>query len=119
MDKKTKIWIIALAAVCLVCIILFLLLSRLGGGTIAVVRVDGEEILRVNLSTVTQEYDYDVDTEYGHNTIHIAPGCISVSEADCPDGICVAQGAISSSGVPIICMPHHLTVKIESDDIDA
>lgn len=83
------------------------------------VRVDGEEILRVNLSTVTQEYDYDVDTEYGHNTIHIAPSCISVSEADCPDGICVAQGAISSSGVPIICMPHHLTVKIEGDDIDA
>ena len=39
--------------------------------------------------------------------------------ADCPDGVCVAQGAISSGGVPIICMPHHLSVRIEGDGIDA
>ena len=36
-----------------------------------------------------------------------------------PDGVCVAQGAISRGGVPIICMPHHLSVRIEGGGVDA
>ena len=118
MDKKTKIWIVVLLAVVLLGLLGFFALSHLGGGTIAVITVDGQEYKRIDLSQVTESYDIEIDTKYGHNTVHVAPGRIAVTQADCPDGICVAQGAIDRGGVPIICMPHRQVVKIEGSGID-
>ena len=118
MDKKTKIWIAVLLSVVLLGLLGFFALSRLGGGTVAVITVDGQEYKRIDLSRVTESYDIEIDTKYGHNTVHVAPGCIAVTRADCPDGICVAQGAIDRGGVPIVCMPHRLVVKIEGSGID-
>ena len=43
MDKKTKIWIAVLLSVVLLGLLGFFALSRLGGGTIAVITVDGQE----------------------------------------------------------------------------
>lgn len=118
MDKKTKIWIAVLLSVVLLGLLGFFALSHLGGGTIAVITVDGQEYKRIDLSRVTESYDIEIDTKYGHNTVHVEPGCIAVTQANCPDGICVAQGAIDRGGVPIICMPHRLVVKIEGSGID-
>ena len=118
MDKKTKIWIAVLFSVVLLGLLGFFALSRLGGGTIAVITVDGQEYKRIDLSRVTESYDIEINTKYGHNTVHVAPGRIAVTQADCPDGICVAQGAIDRGGVPIVCMPHRLVVKIEGSGID-
>lgn len=118
MDKKTKIWIAVLLSVVLLGLLGFFALSRLGGGTIAVITVDGQEYKRIDLSRVTESYDIEIDTKYGHNTVHVEPGRIAVTQADCPDGICVAQGAIDRGGVPIVCMPHRLVVKIEGSGID-
>lgn len=117
-DKKTLIWVGALALLCVACAVAWVLTAALGRGGMAVVRVDGEELYRIDLATVREEYDIEINTKYGHNTLHVAPGAISVTYSDCPDGICVAQGAISQSGVPIICMPHRLSVRIEGGGID-
>ncbi len=119
MDRKTKIWTIILFSVVLLGLLGYFAMNELGGGTIAVITVDGVEYDRIDLSKVTESYDIDIDTQYGHNTVHVEPGRISVTEADCPDGICVAQGAIDKGGVPIVCMPHRLVVKIEGSGIDA
>ena len=119
MDRKTKIWTIILFSVVLLGLLGYFALNELGGGTIAVITVDGVEYDRIDLSKVTESYDIDIGTQYGHNTVHVEPGRISVTEADCPDGICVAQGAIDKGGVPIVCMPHRLVVKIEGSGIDA
>lgn len=119
MNRKTKIWTIILFSVVLLGLLGYFALNELGGGTIAVITVDGVEYDRIDLSKVTESYDIDIDTQYGHNTVHVEPGRISVTEADCPDGICVAQGAIDKGGVPIVCMPHRLVVKIEGSGIDA
>lgn len=119
MDGKTKIWIVILLTLVLLGMLGWWALNSLGGGTIAVITVDGEEYDRIDLSKVTEIYDIQIDTQYGRNTVHVEPGRISVSWADCPDGICVAQGAIDKGGVPIVCMPHRLVVKIEGGGIDA
>ena len=91
---------------------------RLRGGVIAVITVDGKEVDRIDLSRVKEPYDFDLTTEYGHNTIHVEPGAISVTEADCPDLICVYMGKLSGDGIPIICMPHHLMIAVEDSGID-
>ena len=56
-----------------------------------------------------------ITTESGYNKIIISNGEIFVSEADCPDKVCVKTGAISDGGVPIICLPHRLEIRIISD----
>lgn len=118
MDKKTKIWIGILLSVVLLGLLGFFALSHLGRGTIAVITVDGQEFRRIDLSRVTESYDIEISTKYGHNTVHVAPGSIAVTRADCPDGICVAQGDIDRGGIPIVCMPHRLVIKIEGSGID-
>ncbi len=47
------------------------------------------------------------------NTVHVEPDGVSVTYADCPDLLCVQQGKITTSAIPIVCVPHHLTVQIE------
>ena len=117
MDKKTKIWIILFAAVIVLCCGIWAMESRGGEGTVAVISIDGEEFRRIDLSKVKESYDIEIETQWGCNTVHVEPGRISVTEADCPDHICVAHGAISSAGIPIICMPHRLIIEIEGTEL--
>ena len=118
MDKKTKIWILVFVLLGAVSLGAFLLLRGAGQGTVAVISVDGEELERIDLSRVKEAYDLEVHTGYGRNLVHVEPGAISVTEADCPDRVCVAMGRLQSSGVPIVCMPHHLIIQIEGGEID-
>ena len=45
--------------------------------------------------------------------MHVESDGVSVTYADCPDHLCVQQGKITTSAIPIACVPHHLTVQIE------
>lgn len=119
MDKRTKKWIILFAALLMVCIAAFLLLKLLTpAGNEVIIRIDGEIYEKIDLRDVTVAYDIEIESEYGYNKIHIAPDGVSVTEADCRDQICVKRGAVHQAGMPIVCMPHHLTVEIEGDEID-
>lgn len=119
MDSKTKKWIIVFAALLVICIAAFVLLRLLApAGDTVCIRIDGEIYEKIDLNDVTVAYDIEIDNEYGYNKIHIAPDGVSVTEADCRDHICVQRGAIHQEGLPIVCMPHHLTVEIEGDEID-
>lgn len=118
--KSSKTWIVIFAAVLVICAAAFLLLKGSGGhGTVAVIRVDGEIYKKINLDTVAVAYDLEIKTEFGYNKLHIEHDGISVTEADCRDHICMDQGKVSQAGVPIVCLPHRLTIEIEGDDIDA
>ena len=43
----------------------------------------------------------------------IRDGKADVTEADCPDKLCVLQGKISRSGQTIICLPNKTMVTIK------
>ena len=63
-----------------------------------------------------------ITTPNGHNTIVIKDASIAVTDADCPDQLCVRQRSISKNGESIICLPHKLVITIDSpeeSDIDA
>ena len=55
-----------------------------------------------------------LEDESGSNTVTVEKGRICILEADCPDQICVNQGWISDSTVPIVCLPHKLMIEIVS-----
>ncbi len=112
------LWMLLFAALIFGALLLYRNVSS-NRGTIAVISVNGEEMERINLSRVRESYDIEIDTVYGHNTVHVAPGAISVIAADCPDHICMMMGELSGDGLPIICMPHRLIIEIEGGELDA
>ncbi len=81
---------------------------------------DGEIIGTYPLNeenTVIIKYGND---EY--NILLINEGKAFMSDADCPDKLCVKQRAISKNGESIICLPHKLIIQIvakEESDLDA
>lgn len=121
---KTRTWIvlIAAAAVVLAAVSLVLLTSRKAGTVVQVIQ-DGTVVREIDLSRVTQEYSFELESESGgHNTVLVQPGRICVSEADCPDQICVQQGWLTNQALPIVCMPHGLIITVTDpagQDVDA
>lgn len=53
-----------------------------------------------------------VECAGGYNVITVENGAVRVSEADCPDKVCVSTGSISGGAVPIVCLPHKLEVRV-------
>ena len=84
------------------------------------IRRDGEVLYSLDLS---KEKNRTFVMPYGgsSNTIEIRDGRIRVMEAECPDKVCVRTGWLSSSAIPIVCLPNHLEISFASgnDDIDA
>ena len=71
---------------------------------------NGHEIGKYPLSkeqTLSIPYGED-----GYNLLFISGGEASISDADCPDGLCVRQRAVDRNGESIICLPHKLVIQI-------
>lgn len=114
--KQTKIWVILYSALFIIGCGAFLLLKNTGtAGTIADIWVNGELYETINLDAVTIPYNLKVESEYGYNVVHVEHGAISIIESDCPDQICVDQGTITDSAIPIVCLPHRLVIEIRGE----
>ncbi len=109
---KTRTWILIFAAVLLFCAAAMLLLRGAHTGSVAEIVQDGKTLRRIDLSQVTEPYSFPVECEGGVNTVTVEPGRIRVSDADCPDKVCVAFGWLSEGSVPILCMPHRLMIRM-------
>ena len=81
-------------------------------GPVARVTRDGVLLEEIDLSRVDAPYSLTFEDGSGSNTVLVERGRIRVSEADCPDQICVHQGWISDDLIPIICLPHRLLIEI-------
>lgn len=79
-------------------------------GRTAVLYSDNTELGRYPLA-----YDRTIriELEDGYNTVVIADGTVSVTEADCINQVCVHTQAISRTGETIVCLPHKFYVVIQ------
>ena len=80
------------------------------GGSV-VVYVDGEEAERYPLSR-----NGTFALNGGTNTLVIEDGYAWLSDATCPDQLCVHMGRIHNSTGIIVCLPNRLYVVIEGVD---
>lgn len=76
----------------------------------AVVTANGTEIARLPLDT---DCIYHVGKT---NTIEISGGQVRMTEADCPDKLCIHTGKISQSGQTIVCLPNKVVISISGKD---
>lgn len=114
--KKVKKDLIFLGGILLIAFIIWLIPILLHKDAPAVVRIiqDGQEIGTYSVledQTITIPYE-----EENYNLLLISSGQVSVSDADCPDGLCIRHRAISRNGESIICLPHKLVIQIESKE---
>ena len=68
---------------------------------------------------ITNKYSIDENIEImlkTGNVLVIKDGNVCISNADCPDGLCVKQGTISKANESIICLPNKLVVRIVEDN---
>ena len=119
-----RFWIIVLAAAFALCAGTAALVWRAPGRrTLARITVNGETVREIDLSAVTGEASFVIETEAGVNTVAVRPGGIRVLDADCPDQVCVHQGWLEGGAVPIVCLPHRLVISLVSggsaDALDA
>ncbi|MBO4992439.1 MAG: NusG domain II-containing protein [Firmicutes bacterium] len=80
-------------------------------GASVIVRVDGQITEEISLNK-TGVYSLNGGT----NILHIEGGEAWLSEADCPDKLCVHQGKIHRTGEVITCLPNKLTVTVTGGD---
>ena len=78
----------------------------------AVVEVDGQEKGRYPLD---QDTSVEIQLEDGsYNLLEIKDGRADITEASCPDKICVDHRPVSRRGESLVCLPNKVVVEIES-----
>lgn len=111
---------IILAAVILIIAVaglLFVKLTKTQGNTV-VVKIDGVKAVEYSLE---EDVRYEIKTGKNNediNVLVIKDGKASITEADCPDGICKDYRPISYVGETIVCLPHKVVVEITGDTTD-
>ena len=113
--KDNLKWIIIFAVLCIVSATVWIVMNNVGGDhKNAVIRQNGK---------IIKEIDFEIKTSDGQhsNTIRVEQGKIAIIDADCADKICVNTGFISDSVIPIVCLPHRLSITIvdKESDFDA
>ncbi len=109
--KKNDIKLIAVILLIAVAGMAFLFLTSKPGDKVIVI-VDGE---------VYKEYPLNKDIEEdivgvngGINHLVIKDGHADVTDASCPDKVCVHQKQIDKNGESIVCLPNKVIIKVES-----
>ena len=113
-----KAKVIVLLLVAAVAVSAAVLLLRNGSAPSAAARItrDGVLLEEIDLDRVDEPYTFVLEDGSGRNTVQVEQGRIRISEADCPDQVCVNRGWISDGTVPIICLPHKLIIEIVGDE---
>lgn len=115
MEKKSfKVDIVIAVAVVLigaVLVVTFFMMRSPGKNVI--VSIDGKEAATYPLDEDRDEW---IMGRGGKNRLIIKDGKASVTEADCPDKLCVKQGSISNVNESIVCLPHRITVRVAGED---
>lgn len=107
---------------------LFILLISLFAGLfflkIGLSQKAGSEV-EIEVSGEVFRYPLSVGTNMTFNgkmseiSVVISNDSVWVSESGCPAQICVRQGAISSVGSSIICVPNEFSVRISGSEVES
>ncbi len=106
--------LLIIMAVCVIAIIL--LLPRFFGENelTAEITVGGETVKTLNLDEIEGVYEFKTDTSPAV-TITAEKGRICVSDADCPDRLCVKCGWLDADGDAAVCLPAKVAVSVKGE----
>ena len=114
---KKNDWILA-GAVLAAALIFYLVNSFVvhKEGAVVVVTVEGEVF-----GTYPLDEDQEIDINVT-NLLSIQDGRADMTQADCPDKLCVHQNAISRDRETIVCLPNQVVAEVsggEEEELDS
>ncbi len=122
-EKKTaKILALLICLILLGSILTLLLIysnrnTSTNASLIADIYQNGTLLESIPLKDVEKTYTFTVTGEDGcTNIIEVRNGSIGIISADCPDKLCVKQGFIDSSLLPITCLPNRVVIQIRTNE---
>lgn len=77
----------------------------------AVVYLDGKEQGRYPLS---EDTTVEIRQESNYNILQIRDGKADITEASCPDKVCVNHRPVNGQGESLVCLPNKMVVEIEN-----
>ena len=112
---SAKKWAVILVAFFIASVAVTLLLYRAYPTGGVGIYSDGELVQTISLNV---DGEYEVKN-LGINIITVRDGHVYVSDADCPDRVCVRHGALRKNDA-IICVPNKVVVRAirDNNDID-
>lgn len=113
-DKRKVICIVAVLSIVFFSLLGIILVNGTSGGSTACIYSDGKLVRTVDLRNAGEQSFTVSSADGGYNVVTVKDGSISVTDADCPDKICVHTAPISDGVQPIVCMPHKLVIRIET-----
>lgn len=81
--------------------------------TYARITVDGTEFKTVELTE--EEQVIEVKSDYGLNKVKIHDHGVEMTDADCPDKVCLTFGFVTKPGQNIVCLPHRVLIEVIGD----
>ncbi|MBQ2803666.1 MAG: NusG domain II-containing protein [Lachnospiraceae bacterium] len=77
---------------------------------------NGALLQTIPLYAVDKPYTLTLTGDNGcTNVLEIRTGSIGIVSASCPDKLCVHQGFIDSSLLPITCLPNKVVIQVRSE----
>ena len=107
-DKRKVICIIAVLCIVFFSLLCAILVRNTGGGNTASIYSDGKLIKTIDLRNAADQTFTVYSEDSGYNVITVKDGTISVTDA-------VMTAPISDGIQPIVCMPHKLVIRIETN----
>lgn len=112
MKLRKNDWILIVVIICVAGLAFFLheTIGGKGAGKVTV-KVKGEITGIYSLAE-----DQEIEINGGTNTLVIKNGKADMTEATCPDGLCVNQKPVSKNRESIICLPNKVVVEVDSSE---
>lgn len=111
--KRLKADIIILAFILMAAFAAYVIPALLQSDEAGEVSVYQDGVLLYQCS-LEEDQTITVSSPEGYNLLLIDESEVRVTDADCPDQLCIRQRAISRKGESIICLPHKLVIQIDS-----
>lgn len=108
----TDVFIIIAIAAAAVTLMTLNVYRRTDEEMIAVVRQNSEELFSVNLSRLTEPYEYCIEGEF-HIKLEFGCDFVRIISSDCEDQICVNTGELNKIGQSAVCLPARVSVEIK------
>ena len=106
-----------LILLCLSSLLYLALPPKEGGEYIAEIFQNGTLHYSIPLSGAQEGQSLRLETENGgFNEIEISADGIRIRSASCPDKLCVRQGFLQDSGLPMVCLPTRLVIRLRPAD---
>lgn len=111
--QKPAVILIAFLLVVSLASLFYLFFPKTGTDYVADIYQNGVLIKTIRLNGIQETETFTIEGENNCiNKVEVQPGRIAIISADCPDQICVHQGFISDSRLPITCLPNRLVIQL-------